>query len=579
MQIKEIKATILPDLKIKRVAAYARVSSDKDAALHSVSAQISYYNELITNHPGWDFAGIYADEGIIETMQNGQSTLGFMNPIKVHIDQFYGIEINDFAVTVAKTALWIAESQMMQKTERIMHQNLNFLPLKTYTNIVEGNALRIEWNDVISSKKLSYIMGNPPFIGARMKDKAQAGDMDFVFDGYKNYGNLDYVAAWYMKAALYIRETEIECAFVSTNSISQGEQVAILWEPLMNNCGIFINFAYRTFRWDSEANLKANVACVIIGFSRKNRDNKYIYDGDIKTRAKNINGYLVDADNVFVSSRQRPICDVPEIGIGNKPIDGGNYLFSEEEKEIFVGKEPRSEKYFKKWVGAEEFINRRVRYCLWLGEASPAEIRSMPLCEERVRRVRAFRLASSSAGTRKIADNPTRFHVENMPKSNYLLIPRVSSERRRYAPIGYIDKDTLASDSVHISTGATIYHFGILTSSVHMAWMRAVCGRLESRYRYSKDIVYNNFPWPEPSEDQKRKIEKAAQNILDIRAKYKNESLADLYDDATMPIELRKAHQINDIHVLEAYGLKGKISSESECVAELMKLYEKIAHA
>lgn len=513
----------------------------------------------------------------IETIQSGQSTLGFMNPIKVHINQFYGIEINDFAVTVAKTALWIAESQMMQKTEQIMHSSLDFLPLKTYTNIIEGNALRIDWNDVIPAEKLGYIMGNPPFIGARMKDKAQSEDMDFIFKGVKNYGNLDYVAAWYMKAAKYIESYNIECAFVSTNSITQGEQVSILWQPLMEEYNIVINFAYRTFRWDSEASLKAAVHCVIIGFSRKNRTTKVIYDNDvIGKKVRHINGYLIEADNTFIISRQRPICDVPEIGIGNKPIDDGNYLFTKEEKDEFIKKEPRAEKYFRLWYGADEFINSRPRYCLWLGECSPEELRAMPLCLERVMQVKAFRLASKSEGTRKIADKPTRFHVENMPSGNYIVLPETSSEQRRYVPIGFLDSTVMCSNALRLMPGASLYHFGILESSVHMAWMRAICGRLEMRYRYSKDIVYNNFPWPETTEEQRKKISQSAKAILDARAKFPESSLADLYDDATMPTELRKAHQVNDIFVMEAYGFKGKINSESECVAELMKKYHEI---
>jgi hypothetical protein len=513
----------------------------------------------------------------IQLIQDGKTSFGFLNPIKVQISQFYGIEINDFAVTVAKTALWIAESQMMKKTEEIMHQNLDFLPLKTYTNIIENNALRVDWSDVIPAEKLSYIMGNPPFIGARMKEKPQADDMDYIFEGVKNYGNLDYVAAWYMKAAKYIQNTNIECAFVSTNSISQGEQVAILWRPLMEECRIYINFAHRTFRWDSEASLKAHVHCVIIGFSLNEHKTKLIFDEKAKAKkAKNINGYLIDAQNIFIESRQKPLCVVPTIGIGNKPIDGGNYLFTEEEKNAFIKQEPKSKDYFRKWIGAEEFINRKTRYCLWLGNVSPDEIRSMPLCLQRVQNVKNFRLASKSEGTRKIAQTPTHFHVENMPETNYLLIPRVSSERRKYMPIGYIDKDTLSSDSVHITTGATLYHFGVLESNVHMSWMRAVCGRLESRYRYSKDIVYNNFPWPTPTDRQKTKIEQTAQAILEARAKYPNSSLADLYDDTIMPPDLRRAHQLNDKAVMEAYGFWGKLNSETECVAELMKMYQEL---
>ncbi|MCQ2606600.1 MAG: hypothetical protein MJ204_08705 [Bacteroidales bacterium] len=394
---------------------------------------------------------------------------------------------------------------------------------------------------------------------------------------WKNVGNLDYVSAWYYKATKVMQNTSIKTALVSTNSITQGEQVSNLWQPLFKEWGVHIDFGCRTFRWDSEASLKAHVHCVIVGFSCGNEiKGKTIFsESGTPIKAQNINPYLVDAPSVWIESRNKPLCDVPEIGIGNKPIDGGNYLFSEDEKNEFIKKEPLSAKYFKKWIGADEFINRWFRYCLWLGDCPPNELRSMPECMKRVQAVRDFRLASKSDGTRKIADKPTHFHVENMPNGNYMLIPRVSSEKRRYVPIGYINQGILSSDSVHITTNASLYHFGILTSNVHMAWMRVVCGRLEMRYRYSKDIVYNNFPWCNPTEEQKAKIEQTAQAILDARAKYPDSSLADLYAEVTMPPELRKAHQDNDRAVMAAYGFSTKIT-ESECVAELFKMYEEL---
>jgi hypothetical protein len=519
------------------------------------------------------------ENDVITELMGGQMVMGeVIDPIQVSISQFYGIEINDFAVTVAKTALWIAESQMMKETEKIVHKELDFLPLKTNANIVEGNALRLDWETVVPKHKLNYIMGNPPFIGARMMNKEQKSDINLIFDGFKNAGNLDYVSAWYRKAAEMIRGTKIYCAFVSTNSITQGEQPAILWKPLMES-GIKINFAHRTFQWDSETKIKAHVHCVIVGFSvASNNQPKQIYDGGRAQIASNINGYLLDAVNVFVESRSKAICDVPKIGIGNKPIDGGNYLFTTEEKEKFIKKEPMAEKWFKPWYGSQEFINRRPRWCLWLGDCPPNELRKMPECMKRMEAVRNFRLSSSSAGTVKLADRPTRFHVENMPSCSYILVPKVSSERRRYVPLGFMTPDTLCSDLVFIIPDATLYHFGILTSNVHMAWMRAVCGRLKSDYRYSKDIVYNNFPWCTPTPAQKAKIEQTAQAILDARALYPDSSLADLYDDLTMPPELRKAHQENDKAVMRAYGFPIKGFTESDCVAELMKLYqEKIA--
>ncbi|MCQ2321385.1 MAG: BREX-1 system adenine-specific DNA-methyltransferase PglX [Bacteroidales bacterium] len=563
----------------------------------------------------------------------GQMQMGFeeTNPIKVTIHQFYGIEINDFAVSTATTALWIAESQMLKETSKIIQFDLDMLPLKTYHNIKEGNALRESWTEwtvdeenpiVIAAQAnvypmsetpptmvqepvlkyssidlysdeinlhtkrkevetyhvdFNYIMGNPPFVGARLMNESQKQDMIDIFGKkWKNIGNMDYVSGWYYKATILMRDNNIRTALVSTNSITQGEQVANLWKPLFENYGIQIDFAYRTFRWDSEASLKAHVHCVIVGFSACQSKQRTIYtESATPIQAQNINPYLIDAPIAWIESRNKPLCDVPEIGIGNKPIDGGNYLFTEEEMHEFIKKEPKAEQYFRKWIGADEFINRWFRYCLWLGDCTPGELRSMPECLKRVQAVRDFRLASKSEGTRKIADKPTRFHVENMPDGNYMLIPRVSSEKRRYVPIGYINDGVLSSDSVHITTNATLYHFGILTSNVHMAWMRVVCGRLEMRYRYSKDIVYNNFPWPTPTEEQKAKIEHTAQAILDVRAKYPESSLADLYDEVTMPPELRRAHQDNDRVVMAAYGFSTKMT-ESECVAELFKLYEEL---
>ncbi len=515
---------------------------------------------------------------ILTAITGGQAIIGFdvESPIKVSINQFYGIEINDFAVTVATTALWISEAQMMAETERIVRHDIDYLPLRHYSNIVEGNALHIDWATVVAPERLNYIIGNPPFVGARLMSKEQKQDMIDVFGPkWKNVGNLDYVCCWYKRAVEMMQANPaIRAALVSTNSVSQGEQVANLWQPLVEEQGVSIDFAHRTFRWDSEAALKAHVHCVIIGFSIGDHGGRVIYDGERRHEASHINAYLLDAPDVFVGSRQHPICDVPEIGIGNKPIDGGNYLFEKEEMQEFIKQEPKSAQYFRPWYGAQEFIHRKPRYCLWLGDCSPAELRSMPHCLKRVEAVREYRLASPSPGTVKLADRPTRFHVENMPKGGFVVVPKVSSEKRRYIPMGMMDSKTMASDLVFVIPDATLYHFGVLESNVHMAWMRAVCGRLKSDYRYSKDVVYNNFVWPEVTDEQRQRIEATAQGILDARALYPDSSLADLYDEVTMPVELRRAHQNNDRAVMAAYGFPLSMT-ETDCVAALFDLYRR----
>ncbi|MCR5020104.1 DNA methyltransferase [Ruminococcus sp.] len=490
--------------------------------------------------------------------------------IKVGIGQFYGIEINDFAVTVAKTALWIAESQMLHETEKIINKSLDFLPLKSYANITEGNSLRIDWESVVPKDKLSYIMGNPPFVGFTFMSKEQKDDIQILFPDVKN---LDFVAGWYKKASDYIQGTNIECGFVSTNSITQGETVCRLWKHL----NIIINYAYLSFIWDSEANLKAHVHCVIIGFSSYDRKEKYLYKSGIKKKVDNINYYLCDAPNVIVESRNKPLCDVPKMVYGNKPADGGHLIIEADEYDDFIKREPQAQRFIHRLLGANEFINNKWRYCLWLVDVSPAEIKKCPLVLERVRKCKQQRESSIAAGIRKFADTPTLFAQITQPEGKpYIIIPRHSSEKRKYIPFGFIEPDVKVNDAVQIIPDATLYHFAVLTSNVHMAWMRTVCGRLEMRYRYSKDIVYNNFPWCNPDEKQKALIEKTAQMILDARAKYPDCSLADLYDETTMPPELRKAHQLNDKAVMQAYGFDYKTMTESECVAELMKMYQKL---
>ena len=550
------------------------------------------------------------NELLAEKQQNGQISFD-TEIIKVSIGQFYGIEINDFAVTVAKTSLWIAESQMMKETEEIVNANLDFLPLKSYANIVEGNALRMDWESVVPKEKLDYIMGNPPFVGYSLQSESQKSDILNLFvdeNGkvYKAAGKIDYVSGWYWKAAQLIQNTNIKCALVSTNSITQGEQVAALWKTIFERFNIHFDFAYRTFRWDSESTQKAHVHCVIIGFSSNSHSEldsespKFIIDEDgTKIEVKNINGYLLDADNVWIDSRSKPLCSVPEMISGGKPVEGGFLIFTESEKQEFVNQEPDSEKYFRHFISSDDYINNHWRWCLWLVDCSPKEMRAMPKVMERVEKVKEFRLSSVKEATRKYAEIPYQFMEIKQPDSDYLLIPATSSENRRYIPIGFVEKNVIANNAASFVPNASLYHFGILTSSVHMAWMRAVCGRLEMRYRYSNTIVYNNFPWPfsekqtdlfapngthqkakNVSSEQirllKTKIEQTAQKILDARAKYPDSSLADLYDETVMPPELRKAHQENDRAVMTAYGFNPKMT-ESEIVAELFKMYEKLA--
>ena len=517
---------------------------------------------------------------VIRLLQGDQVVLGeAINPIKVSIGQFYGIEINDFAVTVAQTALWIAENQMMQETENIVHMNFDFLPLKTHANIVEGNALRLDWEDVVPKDRLNYIMGNPPFVGYSLQSKSQKEDILSIYvdekgKPYKTAGKIDYVAGWYWKASELMQGTVIRSALVSTNSITQGEQVASIWKPLYERFGIHIDFGYRTFRWDSEASILAHVHCVIVGFScAKNAVPPRLYDGEFKSSVQNINAYLVDGPNVFVQSNKTPLDNVPEMTTGNRPADGGYLIIEDNEYESFINQEPSAKKYVKRLIGSAEFINNKKRWCLWLVGVSPSVLRSMPMVMKRVELCKQDRENAPDPGRRKLAERPTLFRETKNPET-YIVVPAVSSEKRRYVPIGFLNSDTIPTNLVIIIPDASLYHFGVLESNVHMSWMRTVCGRLKSDYRYSKDIVYNNFPWPDPTPEQKAKIEQTAQAILDARALYPEASLADLYDELTMPPELRKAHQANDRAVMQAYGMPIKETDEAACVAWLMRLYQ-----
>lgn len=514
---------------------------------------------------------------IIKALNKEQTTLGFdgtkLSPIKVSINQFYGIEINDFAVSVAKTALWIAEAQMLEETKHIVYSNIDYFPLKTYTNIVEANALTYDWNGLIDKNSLNYIMGNPPFVGKKYQSKEQKEDIKTVAGGFNSFGDLDYVTMWHIKCSNYIYNTKIQCALVSTNSICQGEQPSILWKPLFN-LGVKINFAYKTFRWDSEANNKAHVHCIIVGFSFDERKEKFLFEGGTKKKVNNINGYLADGPNVFIDSRNKPLCNSLEMTAGNKPVDYNHLKIEVDEYENFKEKEPNALKYIKKMVGADEFINGKNRYCLWLINCPPQELRNMPMVLERVRLCKEARLNSVDAGARKLANTPTLFRETKNPES-YVVIPAVSSERRKYIPMGFLDQKVIPVMGVLIIPDATLYEFGVLMSSVHMSWTRIVCGRLKSDYRYSKDVVYNNFPWPKVDLIKRQNIENTAKKILDSRKLYPEATLADLYDDLVMPVELRHAHEDNDKAVLDAYGFKHDLT-ESEIVAKLMEMYKKL---
>lgn len=499
------------------------------------------------------------------------------NPIKVSISQFYGIEINDFAVTVAKTALWIAESQMMKETENILHINLNFLPLKSYTNITEGNALRIDWNSVVQKERLNYIMGNPPFIGAMLSKGTQRDDILNVFPECKKPGEIDYVAGWYIKSSKYIQNTNTKCAFVSTNSICQGQQVELIWKPIFELFNIKIDFAHTTFQWDSEANIKAHVHCVIIGFSDKSvKTKKIIYTNNTHKIVEHINAYLTNNKDFFIKATKKQISDMPIMHMGVMARDGGFLIMNQDEYEEYILAEPQGKKFIRKYMMGNEFLKNIPRYCFWLVNANPSELKKCPRLLKRIEEVKQSRLNSSAKETRELANKPTLFAQLAQPTQNFIALPSVSSEKRKYIPIDFLTPDIIVGNKLYVIENVELYHFGVLMSNVHNAWIRTVAGRLETRLNYSNTIVYNNFVYPTPTDKQKEKISKTAQNILEARKLYSNSSLADLYDELTMPPELRKAHQENDKAVMEAYGFNWRKMTESDCVAELMKMYNEL---
>lgn len=525
---------------------------------------------------------------------SGQTMLSFgavqtspeQSPIRVTIDHFYGIEINDFAVSVARTALWITEEQMLRRTQEILPDyDFDFLPLRSLSHLRQADALEEDWESIFPHD-LTYLVGNPPFIGARYQTSQQKTQVMSIYEGQRNAGNIDYCAAWYMKAAKFSLYKGTRCCLVSTNSICQGEQVANIWKPI-HDMGVHIDFAHTTFRWANEAAAgdQAHVFVVIVGFSRESVTKElFVHETpdseEIVTFPRNINFYLADGPDVFVWSRTRPLNhNVPEIKSGNKPIDGGNYLFTDEEHDDFVRREPGAAKFFKRWMGSKEFLHGQLRWCLWLGDATWADLKELPLCQERIRRVKEFRLASKSAGTRKIASTPTRFHVECMPRGSSVVIPQVSSQKRRYIPMGYVGTDVLCSNLVYLAPDANLYHFGILQSQFHNAWMRTVAGRLKSDYRYSAGVVYNTFVWPNPNATKMKRVADAAKMVLAAREKYTGTSLAELYDleKETFFPELFHAHGILDEAVEDAYGVHCN-GDERAIVAHLFKLYNKETH-
>ena len=518
--------------------------------------------------------------GTFQGVLEGFDTCG----ICVDINNFYGIEINSFATAVAKTALHIADKQMRKATNELIHANLEYLPLRDFENILCANAFDVSWHE--HCPKADFIIGNPPFVGARMMNETQKADLIKASNNAKNAGNLDYVTAWFFKACEYMKQSpKTRTAFVATNSICQGEQVALLWKPLFES-GVSIDFAYTSFKWDNSVDFgtgkkekadkkMAAVYVIIAGFSLNNSSEKYIFTGNSRIPASNINGYLAAAPNIVIESRSKPLCDVPEMKFGSQPNDGGNLLLSQDEKDEILAKYPNADKFIKQYMGADEFINGKIRYCLWLVNANPGELSKIPPIIERIQKVRENRLASTRKVTNNLAQTPTLFGYIAQPNSDYIIVPSVSSENRFYVPIGFLSSEIIASNATQIIPNATLIDFAILTSSVHMEWMRAVAGRLKSDYRYSAQIVYNNFPFASLDEKDKETLTATAQGILDARALFGDCSLADLYN-TKMKLEpnLLKAHERNDQAVLKIYGID-KTATPSDIVKELFTRYEK----
>ena len=499
--------------------------------------------------------------------------------VKVKIQNYYGIEINDFAVSVARTAMWIAESQMWEQSQDIIYSQDDFLPLDSNDSIYEGNALRMNWSDIVKPYELDYIMGNPPFVGTKMMNESQKQDTKQILGSLKRYGVLDYVACWFKKASDYISNSTIHASFVATNSIIQGEQVPVLWKYIFSK-KIYINFAYKPFVWNNEAQNQAHVHCVIIGFSSVVNKDKILYNSSNQiSHCKNINGYLFDGNNVFITNRPAPLSNVPRMHNGCKLLDGGFYTLTSQERKEAISKDPYADKFIRPYLGAKNFIHGTARYCIWLKDANPKDIHQSPFILDRINKVAEFRSQQKSKDTQKYAKRPmlpTRLaYYSHDEHTDMLIVPATSSQRREYLPIGYVSEKNIVSYSLMLIPNASNFNFGILESKVHYIWLKNFCGRLKSDYRYSNTIIYNNFPWPTVGDKQEQNISETAQGILNTRKLYPDSSLADLYDPLTMPVELRKAHEANDKAVLKAYGLKPSVS-EDEIVQRLFEMYEEL---
>ncbi|WP_396170736.1 class I SAM-dependent DNA methyltransferase [Flavobacterium sp.] len=514
------------------------------------------------------------------TFKSGEVVLALEDLILLNVDMMYGIEYEEFPARIAEVAMWLIDHQMNMLISNEFGQYFARLPLKKSAKIVHGDALEVNWEDVVAKNELAYIIGNPPFIGSKIMSQLQRNQIIKEFENIQGSGILDYVTGWYLKAAKYIQNTKIKVAFVSTNSIVQGEQTSVLWGQMLNKYDIKIHFAHRTFKWSNEAKGNAAVYCVIVGFANSDSTSKRLFEyEDIKgeaheIKAKNINPYLVDAKDILIDKNSNPICNIPRMSFGNMPLDGGNLLFTDEEKKAFIIKEPKAEKFIKPLISAYEFLNGKKRWCLWLVDAEPNELKQMPEVLKRAELVKKFRLDSVASSTQKFAAVPTLFRDRNRPET-FIVVPRVSSEIRKYIPMGFFDKNSIVSDTCMSIPNGTLFHFGVLMSTMHMAWVKTTCGRLESRFRYSKDIVYNNYPWPEnPSEKQIKTIEEKAQQVLDVRDSFTTSSLADLYNPLTMPPALVKAHNELDKAVDASYS-KQAFTSEAKRMEFLFELYEK----